>query len=289
MSPTFRGFCFCLGRGPTSHLIDQIGRDSITHVVTSPPYKTPEYSLRMMEALGRVLGAVMAPAGRIFLNFGQAKGSYERPSEARDALLLGADGALALGPEIAWVKSIAIPEWRKPILDYLDSLDEGKPPDVDALRRILKGPGEVVPRGHIQPLQGKKCLYRGWEPIFTLYKPPEPDFDPLSIGVPFADKSNLKRGDRGKNGDLRCRGDTWWLPYETTGPTKKKKHKHAYPIALVEFCLKVGAARPGDTVFEPFLGSGTTPVVAKSFGCHSVGIDRVAMQVKDADARWHAA
>jgi len=31
--------------------------------------------------------------------------------------------------------------------------------------------------------------------------------------VPFKDKSNIAR--RGHAQDLRCRGDTWFIPYET--------------------------------------------------------------------------
>ena len=49
-------------------------------------------------------------------------------------------------------------------------------------------------------------------------------------------------------------------------------HFATMPTALVERCIRAGSAL-GDTVCDPFCGSGTVPLVARALGRHSVGLD----------------
>jgi len=49
-------------------------------------------------------------------------------------------------------------------------------------------------------------------------------------------------------------------------------HFATYPVALIEPCIKAGS-RPGDTVLDPFTGSGTTGVVAVRHQRHFVGVE----------------
>lgn len=236
-------------------------KNKIDVIVTSPPYKTKDgYSRALMTSLGRISGMVLKPGGRMFLNFGQLREGFFRPYEALSDVACG--GGLVVGQTIAWIKSIAMPD----------------PHCAD--KSIL------FQRGHYQPINSDKILNYCWEPIFTLYKPPEPNFDRLSIGVRYADESNLKRGTRGKNGNLHCRGDAWFIPYKTTGSKEKKQHQHEYPEALVEKCLRVSGVQPGGTVLEPFCGSGTTAVVAKRMGLNAVVIDRDEEALQTAQSRW---
>ncbi|MCC7518253.1 MAG: site-specific DNA-methyltransferase [Verrucomicrobiae bacterium] len=51
-----------------------------------------------------------------------------------------------------------------------------------------------------------------------------------------------------------------------------KAHSAAFPKALPEWFIRL-FTDPGDRVLDPFVGSGTTCVVARSLGRHSVGID----------------
>lgn len=46
----------------------------------------------------------------------------------------------------------------------------------------------------------------------------------------------------------------------------------AFPRKLVERCLLAGS-RPGDLIFDPFIGSGTTALVAEQLGRRWVGVD----------------
>jgi site-specific DNA-methyltransferase (adenine-specific) len=223
-------------------------------VVMSPPYKRKDgWHPRLMDCVGNLVGHMLKPGGRVFLNFGQLREDYERPYVAAQALARG--GNLRFGQTIAWVKSIAIDGHQT---------------------------------GHFQPINSDKILNYCWEPIFTLYKPPEPTFDRLSVGVPYADKSNLARGTRGKNGDLHCAGDVWFVPYSTTGSTTKKAHRHEFPEELVERCIRVANLPPGATVMDPFCGSGTTACVAKRLGFGGITIDRDLEALKGARARWEA-
>jgi adenine-specific DNA-methyltransferase len=52
----------------------------------------------------------------------------------------------------------------------------------------------------------------------------------------------------------------------------RKKHQAAFPERLVEMILAVYADK-GDTVIEPFLGSGTTAAVCKKLGYKCIGFD----------------
>lgn len=50
-------------------------------------------------------------------------------------------------------------------------------------------------------------------------------------------------------------------------------HPAEFPEYLPEFFIKLFAVQ-GDVVLDPFVGSGTTAVVAKRVGRHYVGIDQ---------------
>lgn len=69
-------------------------------------------------------------------------------------------------------------------------------------------------------------------------------------------------------------------------------HFATFPPALVEHCLLLGS-RPGDLVLDPFVGSGTTAMVAKGMGRKSVGIelnpDYLAIAYKRLSEAGHAA
>ena len=57
----------------------------------------------------------------------------------------------------------------------------------------------------------------------------------------------------------------WSMPENTDHPTQKPEKLLAKVI--------LASSNPGDVVFDPFLGSGTTSVVAKKLGRHFVGVE----------------
>lgn len=58
-----------------------------------------------------------------------------------------------------------------------------------------------------------------------------------------------------------------------TGSFKPNGHPAEKPVALVERILKVADLKPGQTVIEPFAGSGTTALAAKNRGVKCIAIE----------------
>jgi modification methylase len=78
------------------------------------------------------------------------------------------------------------------------------------------------------------------------------------------------------NDDLQMRSD--WLMPICTGPERlkdngEKVHPTQKPEALLHRIL-LATTRPGETVLDPFFGSGTTGAVAKRLGRGFIGIER---------------
>lgn len=234
--------------------------ESVDLAAFSPPYFDGDGATpTMFNALGKLLHRVLKPGARAFCVLGQVSEDFSRIFEARQCIVEGAQAAggyLHPWQTIAWVKSLAIDDAQ---------------------------------RGHYQPINSDNILNYGFELIFQFSKGlPEHvrPLDRLSIGVPFADKSNLKRDTRGKNGDLHCAGDVWFVPYSTTGKTSKKAHRHSYPAELVERIVKLAGLAPGSTVFDPFIGGGTTADVARSFGHNVIAVDADESSIKALVKDW---
>ena len=79
------------------------------------------------------------------------------------------------------------------------------------------------------------------------------------------------------NEDLQMRSD-WLLPL-CTGPERltdaggRKLHPTQKPEALLHRCI-LAASNPGDTILDPFFGTGTTGAMARRLGRHFVGLER---------------
>jgi site-specific DNA-methyltransferase (adenine-specific)/modification methylase len=52
-----------------------------------------------------------------------------------------------------------------------------------------------------------------------------------------------------------------------------RQHPTQKPIALMSWCLKEARVLPGQTVFDPYMGSGTTGVAAARAGCPFIGVE----------------
>ena len=69
----------------------------------------------------------------------------------------------------------------------------------------------------------------------------------------------------------------WWIDIPVVGrgyskETKFGKHQWQKPIKLIEKIIKASSNK-NDTILDPFLGSGTTSVVAERLGRNSIGIE----------------
>ncbi len=90
------------------------------------------------------------------------------------------------------------------------------------------------------------------------------------------------------NEDLQMRSD-WYLPLCTGGERLKddngdKAHPTQKPEALLSRVL-MSSTKKGDTVLDPFFGTGTTGAVAKKLGRHYIGLEREKTYAKIANDR----
>jgi modification methylase len=93
---------------------------------------------------------------------------------------------------------------------------------------------------------------------------------------------------KASNDDLQMRSD--WLFPICSGPERlkddggRKAHPTQKPEALLNRIM-IASTKPGDTVLDPFFGTGTTGAVAKRLGRKFIGIERDVDYAKAADER----
>jgi site-specific DNA-methyltransferase (adenine-specific) len=148
------------------------------------------------------------------------------------------------------------------------------------------------------------------EYVFFFTKSPDYYYDADAIREPhvtFSENSKMRGGRRhfgvrggtpeaGKNGgSLNLHDGRWDQAFHPLGRNKRTvwsiplgkfrgAHFAVFPESLVETCIQAGCPA-GGLVLDPFLGSGTTAVVARRLGRHYLGIDRAAEYCAMARAR----
>ncbi len=244
--------------GDCLEVLPQIEAGSVDVVVTSPPYNLgiaysgyadrrgeAEY-LDWMVRVAAELRRVLRPDGSFFLNIAGSSTEPWLPFE----LIVRLRPLFTLQNHIAWVKSIAI------------------------------GADSV---GHYKPVQGARFLNRNHEHVFHLTQHGSVQLDRLAVGVPFKDKSNIAR--RGHAQDMRCRGDTWFIPYRTVRTRAQKfSHPGTFPVDLPRWCIRLHGVADA-MVLDPFAGAGTTLVAAGLEGARGIGIEIDPAYIATARAR----
>lgn len=83
------------------------------------------------------------------------------------------------------------------------------------------------------------------------------------------------RNAKGVVSDTKLRGNVWVINCQKGGTSDKEAHAHPaiFPEALARDHI-LSWSNEGDTVFDPFLGSGTTGKMAKLNGRRFIGIER---------------
>ncbi|HXD20525.1 MAG TPA: DNA methyltransferase, partial [Vicinamibacterales bacterium] len=72
----------------------------------------------------------------------------------------------------------------------------------------------------------------------------------------------------------RCRGNTWFIPYDTIqSRDKERPHPATFPPRLPEMCLRLHGVDRIRTVADPFLGLGSTAVACAQLGLNFVGVE----------------
>jgi site-specific DNA-methyltransferase (adenine-specific) len=261
--------------GDAIEILNALAPASVDAVVTSPPYnlgiryRTYDDGLPRSEYLEwtgkwiRAAKRAMTDDGSLFLNVGA------KPKDPWTAL----DVAQAVRPHlelqniIHWVKSIAI---EKSLAGARAKLEED------------------LAVGHYKPINSERFLHDCHEFVFHFTPSGETPLRRQAIGVPYQDKSNVARW-RAAADDLRCRGNTWFIPYETIQSREKDRpHPATFPPRLPDMCLRLHGVDRIKTVADPFLGLGSTAVACAQLGLNFIGIEMDERYLQDAIARVRA-
>ena len=243
--------------------MSRLANESVDLVMTSPPYNLGisygKYSDRQDRRSylgwcgewGRQVCRVLKASGSFFLNIGAAPSNPMLPHE----IVMTLRKFFVLQNTIHWIKSIAIEDHcnRRPVGDGRASRREA----ATAIRSF----------GHFKPINSQRFLNDCHEYVFHFTKSGRVELKRLALGVPYQDKSNIARWSHTRGRDLRCRGNTWFVPYETIQSRKKERpHPATFPVQLAEWCIKLHGASRIQSMVDPFLGIGNSAVAAQGCG-----------------------
>jgi site-specific DNA-methyltransferase (adenine-specific) len=259
--------------------MSRLPNEHVDLVVTSPPYNLGvgyrKYSdrqnrqshLRWCREWVAQVRRILKPNGSFFLNIGSAPSNPMLPHE----IVMELRDLLVLENTIHWIKSIAIDRPRpnkqrsSPYLNPVGA-PPGRDPGEDAQRQ-LRAQVSAATYGHFKPISSKRFLNDCHEYIFHFTKTGRVEIDRLAIGVPYQDKTNISRWSHTRGSDLRCRGNTWFIPYETIqSRAKERPHPATFPVQLAEWCIKLHGVSRVETMLDPFLGIGNSAIAAQRCG-----------------------
>jgi site-specific DNA-methyltransferase (adenine-specific) len=255
--------------------MSRLKTESVDLVVTSPPYNLgidytqyadrqdrPSYLNWCTKWAGEIQ-RILRSNGSFFLNVGSAPSNPMLPHQIVIELT-STSGGFLLQNTIHWIKSITIEDRcsRRPLRDATRR---------DQTRQHNASHREAATTarsfGHFKPINSKRFLNDCHEHIFHFTKSGRVEIDRLALGVPYQDKSNIARWSHTRGSDLRCRGNTWFVPYETIQSREKERpHPATFPIQLAEWCIKLHGVSRIETMLDPFLGIGNSAVAAKRCG-----------------------
>jgi site-specific DNA-methyltransferase (adenine-specific) len=259
-------------QGDSLELLGRLEPASVGVIVTSPPYnlgiryRSYDDGMPRKEYLAwtsqwiRAAARVLTPDGSLFLNVGA------KPTDPWTALDVAqaAREHLTLQNTIHWIKSIVI--------------------DRDAARGNARLPRDLAV-GHYKPINSERFLNDCHEFVFHFTPAGRTPLSRRAIGVPYQDSSNIARWRAASNG-LRCRGNTWFIPYDTIqSRDKERPHPATFPPRLPEQCLRLHGLDRIALVVDPFMGLGSTAVACAQLGLNFVGMELDGDYLSEAIAR----
>lgn len=247
--------------------MQELADNSIDICITSPPYNLNisygsyndnlprDRYLVWLSSVFKELTRVIKDDGHFWLNVGY---SNVDPWIAMDVANVARDHFI-LQNNIAWVKSIYVANKTS---------------------------------GHFKPINSTRFISPTWENLFHFTKTGAAKLNRLAVGVPYEYyNSNLRNGKTQETKpNLRCRGNSWFVPYDTISNTKKERggHPATFPVSLVRQALQISDITEG-TVLDPFMGTGTSAIAAINLGLSYIGFDIDSNYVEFANSRIAAA
>ena len=262
--------------GDALELLALIDRGSVGVIVTSPPYNLGVQYRSYHDALpgdrylqwtGAWIGAaarVLTESGSLFLNVGSTP---VRPWTAFD-VAAEARQHLELQNTIHWIKSIVIDQTL-------------------AGTRVRLERDLAV--GHYKPINSERFLNDCHEFIFHFSPAGRTPLDRRAVGVAYQDRSNITRWESAAGG-IRCRGNTWFIPYSTIQSRERDRpHPATFPPLLPERCLRLHGVERCGLVVDPFMGLGSSALACAELGLDFIGIELDPDYLEEAVARVRAA
>ena len=246
--------------GDSLDVLGRLAPASVDAIITSPPYnlgvryRTYDDTLPRAEYLQwtgewiRRAGRALADDGSLFLNLGA------KPTDPWTAMDIAqtARRHLHLQNTLHWIKSIAI-------------------------ERDLAGAGAALERdlavGHYKPINSPRFVNDCHEFVFHFTPRGRTPLDRRAVGVEYQDASNITRW-RSGGGNRRCRGNTWFIPYETIqSRDKERPHPATFPALLAEYCIRLHGRERVTLAMDPFLGLGSSAVAAARLDVDFIGVE----------------
>ena len=115
------------------------------------------------------------------------------------------------------------------------------------------------------------------------------NLDPIRVPSKYPEKKYFKGPKRGQfsgNPKGKNPGDVWIIPNVKNNHIEKTVHPCQFPIELVER-LVLALTNPGDPVFDPYVGVGSTVVAAIKHGRDGYGCDTMPEYIEIAWERVH--
>ena len=262
--------------GDCAEILTLLPRHSVSTIVTSPPYNLgiryrsyddtmprDEYLAWTRRWVHEAAGA-LSEQGSLFLNVGA------KPTDPWIAMDVAqaARSELALQNTIHWVKSIAIEK---------------------ALAGTRAGLADDLAVGHYKPINSRRFLHDCHEFVFHFTPDAHTPLDRQAVGVKYQDQSNIGRWRTAASG-VRCRGNTWFIPYETIQSREKDRpHPATFPPRLPEMCMRLHGMERLTLVADPFMGLGSTAVACAQLKVSFVGIEMDEDYLREAIERTKSA
>jgi len=235
--------------------------DSVDLIVTSPPYADqrknvyggirPEAYIEWFLPISKQLLRVLKPSGTFILNIKEKAVNGERSTYVIELILAMRAQGWMWTEEFIWHKKNCYPgKWPNRFRDSWERLLQFNKRKKFAMYQEAV----MVPMG-------------GW-----------------ASGRLKSLSETDKTRDTSKVGSGFGKNISNWVNREMAYPTNvlhlatecnNKNHSAAFPAALPEWFIKL-FTQEHDTVLDPFMGSGTTLLVANQLRRHAIGIDNVA-------------
>ena len=292
--------------GDSLEILHTLPDESVRMCVTSPPYyglrdygvtgqhgneTTPQEYVDRLVSVFREVKRILKQDGTLWLNIadsyaGSGKGAWSKPIEEqkknKQTYLRSATAATTNMPKV-WNKIKSKDMIGIPWMIAFALRDDGW-----YLRSDI-----IWEKPNCLPEPVKDRPTKSYEHLFLFAKSPRYFYNREAIMEPIAESTveRYKRGVAKDNkyeilsgtqkqklfearshsemGAMRNARDVWRI---STNQQRIPGHYAIFPEKLIEPCIMAGS-QAGDTVLDPFIGSGTTGAVARRLGRHYIGID----------------